>query len=100
MKFINIFIDKIKNLDLKIVRLMKIGLYISFIISLFSIMILFTYETFYSFPILFYIGISLFRTSLSFAVTFFICGIGFDTIAKEISWNLYYVYFCGIINVY
>jgi len=83
MKFINILSDKIKNLDLKIVKLMKIGFIISFIICLLSSSLLFTYQFIISMPILFYIGISLFRTSLSFGVTFFICGLGFDTMKKQ-----------------
>ena len=83
MKFINILSDKIKNLDLKIVKLMKIGFIISFILCLLSSSLLFTYQFIISMPILFYIGISLFRTSLSFGVTFFICGLGFDTMKKQ-----------------
>ncbi len=86
MKFVNILLDKIKNLDSKVVKVMKVGFIFSFIICILSGMILLTYQAFYSLPILFYIGISLFRTSLSFAVAFFICGIGFDTVAKEIGW--------------
>ena len=83
MNFINILSDKIKNLDLKIVKLMKIGFIISFIMCLLSSSLLFTYQFILSMPILFYIGISLFRTSLSFGVTFFICGLGFDTMKKQ-----------------
>lgn len=83
MNFINILSDKIKNLDLKIVKLMKIGFIISFILCLLSSSLLFTYQFIISMPILFYIGISLFRTSLSFGVTFFICGLGFDTMKKQ-----------------
>jgi hypothetical protein len=85
MKFINIFLDKFKNLDIKIIKLMKVGFIFSFILCILSSIILYTYEFFYSLPILFFIGISLFRTSLSFGVTFFICGIGFDTVSKEIN---------------
>lgn len=84
MNFINILSDKIKNLDLKIVKLMKIGFIISFIMCLLASLLLFTYQFIISMPILFYIGISLFRTSLSFGVTFFICGLGFDTIVTDL----------------
>lgn len=83
MKFINILSDKIKNLDLQVVKLMKFGFIISFIMCLLSSSLLFTYQFIISLPILFYIGISLFRSSLSFGVTFFICGIGFDTMKKQ-----------------
>lgn len=83
MKFINILSDKIKNLDLQVVKLMKFGFIISFIMCLLSSSLLFTYQFIISLPILFYIGISIFRSSLSFGVTFFICGIGFDTMKKQ-----------------
>ena len=84
----NIFLflkEKVKNLDIKIKQIMYIGFIFSFILCIISSLSLFTYETFYSLPILFYTGISLFRTSLMFACMFFICGIGFDTVQKEIN---------------
>lgn len=80
---IKILIDKIKNLDKQIKKIMHIGFIFSFFITIMAVLSLFTYETFYTIPTLFYAGISLFRTSLMFACTFFICGIGFDTIKKE-----------------
>lgn len=84
MNIINTLITKIKNLDCKLKKIMHIGLIVSFVLCLISTFSLFTYETFYSIPTLFYIGISLFKTSLMFACSFFICGIGFDTIKNEI----------------
>ncbi len=84
MKIINTLIDKIKNLDKKVVKIMHIGFIFSFILCIISGLSLFTYETIYNLPELFYSGISLFRTSLMFACTFFIFGIGFDTIKKEV----------------
>ena len=83
MNIFKTLINKVKNLDMKIKKIMKIGFKISFIITIISVISLFTYAIFYSMPTLFYIGISLLRTSLMFACTFFICGIGFDTIVKE-----------------
>lgn len=83
MKILNQLIDKIKNLDKKIVKIMDSGFIFSFILCIISVISLFTYEVFYSLPNLFYIGISLFKTALMFACMFFICGIGFDTIKKE-----------------
>lgn len=85
MKFFDEILKKVKNLDKKLIKLMRIGFIFSFVLCLISSISLFTYETFYSLPKLFYIGINLFRTSLMFACTFFICGIGFDTIKKEIT---------------
>lgn len=77
------FIDKIKNLDGKIKKIMHIGFTFSFILCIISVFSLFTYEIFYSMPELYYIGISLFRTSLMFYCSFIIFSIGFDTIKKE-----------------
>lgn len=85
MNLLKTLTDKIKNLDKKTKKIMHIGFIFSFILCIISSLSLFTYETFYSIPTLFHSGISLFRTSLMFACTFFICGIGFDTMSKEIN---------------
>lgn len=84
MNIVKMLIDKIKNLDKNIKKIMHIGFIFSFLLTLISVLSLCTYDIFYSIPVLFYAGISLFRTSLMFACTFFICGIGFDTIKKEL----------------
>lgn len=83
MNLVQTLINKIKNLDKKVVKIMHIGFVFSFILCLISALSLFTYEVFYSVPTLFYSGISLFRTGLMFACMSFACGIGFDTIRKE-----------------
>lgn len=83
MSIIKTLIEKLKNLDDKTKKIMHIGFTLSFILCTFSVLILFTYNTFYNLPDLFYIGISLFKTSTIFASTFFMCGLGFDTIRKE-----------------
>ncbi len=85
MKWIHILANEIKNFDKKTIFILKKGLLFSLFLSLFSTSLLAFYEKFFAFPILFKVGISLLRTSLMFAVTFFICAIGFDTIKKE--WN-------------
>lgn len=83
MVIVKQFIDKIKNLDNKVKKLMHIGFIFSFILCIISIISLFTYETLYCLPELFYTGISLFKTSLMFFCSLLIFGIGFDTIRKE-----------------
>lgn len=83
MNIINTLINKFKNLDYKTKKIMHIGLIFSFILCLISTFSLFTYATFYSIPMLFYIGISLFKTSLMFACSFLICAISFDIIKKQ-----------------
>jgi len=85
MKIIDQLYDKFKNLDKKILKIMNSGFIFSFAILIIAMISLFTYEIFYSLPALFYTGISLFKTSLMFACTFVICGIGFDTMKKEIT---------------
>lgn len=83
MRLLKMLKNKIKNLDEKTKKIMHIGFVFSFFLCIFSALSLLTYETLYAIPSLFYIGISLFRTSLMFACMFFICGIGFDSIKKE-----------------
>jgi len=85
MKIINQLIDKIKNLDKKIIKIMDFGFIFCFILCIISTITLITYNYFYSLPNLYYTGISLFKTALMFASMFFICGIGFDTIKKEMT---------------
>lgn len=84
MNIIKTLIEKLKNLDNKTKKIMHVGFIFSFILCTLSTLILFTYNSFYNLPDLFYAGISLFKTSLIFACTFFICGLGFDTMLKEI----------------
>lgn len=83
MNIIKILIDKLKNLDDKTKKIMHIGFIFSSLMCMFSILILFTYNNFYNLPDLFYIGISLFKTSTMFASTCFMCALGFDTIKNE-----------------
>lgn len=85
MRIINKFIDTIKNLDIKIKNIMNKGLVFSFLLCIFSTILLFTYEFIYENPNLFYIGISLFKSSLMFCCSFIMCAIGFDTIKNEIA---------------
>ena len=84
MKIITMISDKIKELDDKIKRIMNIGFKISFLLCIISVLVLLTYEFLYSYPSLFYAGISLLHTSLMFGCAFFMCGIGFDTIRQQI----------------
>ena len=83
MKWIHSLTQEIKNFDKKIALLLRKGLLFSLLLGLFSTLLLAFYEELFAFPILFKIGISLLQTSLMFAVTFFICALGFDTIKKE-----------------
>ncbi len=74
---------EIKKMDQSITTLMKSGIRFSFDISIISILILLTYDFLYSIPAIYYVGISLFRTSLFFMVGFIICAFAFQKIMKE-----------------
>ena len=81
-KIYNSFLDKIKNLDKTIIKIIKIGFIICSSLTVISVILLFTYHI-YSKPNLFYIGIELLKNALMFACMFLIFGIGFDTIKKD-----------------
>ena len=73
-----------KKIEPSILLLMKSGLKFSFCINIFANLILLTYDFVYISPQIYYIGISLFRTSLFFMVGFIICGFAFSEIKREI----------------
>ena len=83
MKWIHSLTQEIKNFDKKTSFILRKGLLFSLLLGLFSTLLLAFYNSLFAFPILFKVGISLLQTSLMFAVTFFICALGFDTIKKE-----------------
>lgn len=77
-------INKFKNLDNKVKKIMVNGFKFAFLFCIFSAIILLIYN-FYTLPILYYIGTMLFKTSLMFFVDFIILGISFDTIKKQMA---------------
>ncbi len=85
MKILQPFIQEMKSIDKKILSIIRKGFLASFLLCLFSTSLLISYETFSHLPILYYTGISLFKTSLMFGVMFLICGIAFNTIQKEMN---------------
>ena len=76
-------LKSIKNLNKNIIKIMKIGIYFSFLFCIFASLVLLTYNL-YSEPHLFYTGISLFQSGLFFLVTFIICGFAFNKLSSEI----------------
>lgn len=70
---LNTFILEIKNMDKSIVKTMKTFFSFSFILCLFSVFILSLYNTYPFSHIAYYSGLILFRTSLFFAVSSFMC---------------------------
>lgn len=85
MLILNKFIEKIKNLDSKIKKILHIGFVFSFSLCIFSVVLLLIYQTIYTSPDLYYTGLSLFKSSLMFGCSFVMCAIGFDTIKNEIA---------------
>ena len=73
-----------KKLDNKTKIIMKYCFISAFIVSIVSSIILYTYQNFYSSPDLYYIGLQVFKISLTIAVSSFVCGFAVDTIKREI----------------
>ena len=76
-------VKNLQNIDTKIIKIVKIGVKISFILCLISSFVLITYNL-NSNPLTFYIGISLFESSLFYIITFIICGYAFNKIKNDI----------------
>ena len=81
---IEMIINKLKNLDNKVRKIMVNGFKFSFLFCIFSAIILLMYN-FSNLPILYYAGTIIFKSSLMFFVDFLILGIGFDTIKKQMA---------------
>lgn len=80
---IKLLIQNYKNLDKKILHILKIGLSSSFIICLVSAMVLIAYMFFFTYPIIYYIGILGVVLGLNFAVSFIISATIIDDVKKE-----------------
>ena len=75
---------KINNIDKSIKLLVKQGSLFSLNILFLATIILFTYESFYSSPILYSIGLLVFRIGIIYLSTFWACGFAFNEIKNEI----------------
>lgn len=75
--------DKFNNMDDKVKRVMHYGFIFSFIVCMISMVLLITYEINANLQA-YYIGLSVFRLSLFFAVEFIISALAIDTIKKQI----------------
>lgn len=76
-------LDCFKNLDKLTYKIMNYGLRFSLTVGIISAFILFTYLCAFSSPLIYYIGINLFRVSLIFGIEFIICGFVVDGIKKQ-----------------
>lgn len=75
-------LEEFKNFDKSILKIMKSGIHFSFVFCLFATFILAMYETVHI-PKLFYVGISLFQTSLFFTVAFITYGFVFNLLKRN-----------------
>ncbi|MCI8384262.1 MAG: hypothetical protein HFJ33_05320 [Clostridia bacterium] len=76
--------ENFKNLDQLTSKIMNYGLKFCFIVCLLSAIILLAYDFVFPLPILYYIGIHLFKISLIFGIEFIICGFVVDSIKKQL----------------
>ena len=75
--------DKLKNMDLGVKKITKNGFKFALCVCIISACVLLIYDYIYSAPNLYYIGLSLFKTGLYFAVEFVICAFAFDTLKGQ-----------------
>ena len=80
---INNILNSFKNLDKIAKKIMKQGLKFCSALGLIALIILVTYNLSFTIPIVFTIGLILFRLSLIFGVEFIICGFAADRIKKQ-----------------
>ena len=81
----NKILETFNSIDKKALKIMKCGLIFCFIICIISILILFTYEVLNSSPLLYYIGLSMFRLSTIFGIEFIVCALVVDYLKKAIA---------------
>ena len=80
---IKIIIEKYKNIDDKVKKIMLNGFKFSFAFLILSILVLGAYKL-YMLPVIYICGTILFKTAIMFIVDFIILGVGFDTLKKQI----------------
>lgn len=80
---INKIIDMLNSIDKNTKKLMNNGFTFCFILAIISSLFLLTYN-FYSSINIYYIGFYLLKNSILFACVFFIFGLGFDKLKKEL----------------
>ncbi|MBR2786580.1 MAG: hypothetical protein IKD76_03700 [Clostridia bacterium] len=76
-------VKNMKNIDKKVLRIVQTGIKFSFVFCLIASFLLVTYTTRETLNA-YYIGMSLFKSSLFFIVGFIACGVAFNSIMKEI----------------
>lgn len=82
MLFKNLF-TSFNNIDEKIKKMIKIGLYFSASLSIISSLILFTYLTYIKTLTVYYLGLSILKLAIILATAFIVAGLGTDRIKNE-----------------
>ena len=80
---IKLFINSYKELDNKILNIMKKGFKFSFAICMISVLLLLTYLFINANIYIYQIGIMLFQLALFYGISLIICGIVVDGIKKN-----------------
>ena len=80
----NKVLDMFNSMDDKIKKIMKYGTLFSFILSIISCLVLIIYNLNYPSPLLYKIGIYIFKNSVLLISSFIGIGILFDKIKKEL----------------
>ena len=75
-------ISELKNLDKDTFKIMKYGLFFCSCIALVAVVVLLTY-IFLGSSFFYYLGLTLMKSSFTFAVEFVVCGIVVDFIRKK-----------------
>lgn len=73
-----------KNLDKTIYKILYKGLEFCFLLASFSAFILLSYMLFFEMPLIYYIGINIFKLSLIFSCEFIICGFVVNSIKQQL----------------
>ena len=73
-----------KSLDKLTFKILKHGLNFCFCLCIMAIVILFTYEVIFVNPILYHIGLSLFKLSIIWGIEFIVCALVVDSIKKKV----------------
>lgn len=81
----NKILETFNSIDKKALKIMKYGLIFCFVLCILSVLMLFTYEAFNFSPLLYYIGLSMFRLSTIFGIEFIVCALVMDYLKKSIA---------------
>ena len=77
-------INNYKNLDKLTCKIMKNGLVFCFLLCIISVVTLFTYDVFITSPSIYYIGLGLFRLSITFGIEFIVCALVVDSLRNQL----------------